>query len=150
MQTYGIGGNEVPSDASESFADIPKNRTLIVEKLTDKPAVKAEVIENLKTIDEVFEHFKPSVKMEFEDADGASQKEELSFRNLGDFGANGITKQSAFLQGYQTKKDEYQKIVKQLKANKTLRNIIADPEKKAAMLEAIQVLIKELNQTQLK
>ena len=30
MQTYGIGGTEVPSDASEAFADIPKNRTLIV------------------------------------------------------------------------------------------------------------------------
>ena len=31
---YGIGGNEVKTDASEAFADIPQNRTLMAEKLT--------------------------------------------------------------------------------------------------------------------
>ena len=31
---YGIGGNEVRTDASEAIADIPENRSLIVEQLT--------------------------------------------------------------------------------------------------------------------
>lgn len=34
MYNYGIGGNEVKVDANESIAEIPSNRTLIVQKLT--------------------------------------------------------------------------------------------------------------------
>src|SRR4051812_41487454 len=150
QNSYGIGGNEVPSDANEAFVDIPQNRTFLVEKLTDIPAINAEVVGGLKTIDDVFEHFKPQVKMEFENIDGLTKIEELKFKNLGDFGVAGITRQSAFLQDHQTKKDEYQKIIKQLKSNKVLRAAVADSEKKAALLQAIQILIKELNQTNIK
>lgn len=35
IYNYGIGGNEVKVDANESIAEIPSNRTLIVQKLTD-------------------------------------------------------------------------------------------------------------------
>ena len=31
---YGIGGNEVKVDTSEAIANIPENRSLIVEQLT--------------------------------------------------------------------------------------------------------------------
>lgn len=34
IYNYGIGGNEVKVDANESIAEIPSNRTLIVQKLT--------------------------------------------------------------------------------------------------------------------
>lgn len=35
---YGIGGNEVKVDTSEAIANIPENRSLIVEQLTaDEP-----------------------------------------------------------------------------------------------------------------
>lgn len=150
MNTYGIGGNEVPSDAFEAFADIPKNRTLLVEKLTDAPPVKPEVVEGLNTIEEVFAHYKPNVKVEFANLDGTTKSEDLNFNNLGDFGVNGITRQSSFLQNLTTRKDEHQKIIKQLRANKVLRNVIADPEKKQALLAALQVMIKELNETNIK
>jgi predicted component of type VI protein secretion system len=150
MQTYGIGGNEVPTDANEALADIPKNRTLLVEKLTDKAPVKPEITQGLKTIDEVFQHFKPQVSVELQSLDGVSKKEELKFSSLGDFGANGITKQSPYLQNLKTQKDEFQKIIKQLRSNKVMRSIVADPEKSQAMLKAIQVMIKELNKTDIK
>lgn len=35
LYDYGIGGNEVRVDANESIAEIPSNRTLLVQKLTD-------------------------------------------------------------------------------------------------------------------
>lgn len=42
IYNYGIGGNEVKVDANESIAEIPSNRTLIVQKLTDEaPAAPA-------------------------------------------------------------------------------------------------------------
>lgn len=41
IYNYGIGGNEVKVDANESIAEIPSNRTLIVQKLTDEaPAAR--------------------------------------------------------------------------------------------------------------
>ena len=144
--TYGIGGTEVKIDANEAFADIPRNRTLLVEKLTNDPAVKPVVQTGLKTIEEVFEHYAPEVEVEFEDADGVGKKEQLKFGNLGDFGAKGITRQSNCLKNLATEKDQYIKVVKQLKTNKILKTAIADPEAKAALLDAIRALLTEIEE----
>src|SRR5215218_10007300 len=97
MFNYGIGGMEVPKDASEAIADIPQNRTLMIEKLTADAPIKPEIVEDLKTVEEVFGHFKPKIDVEFAKDDGTSTKETLSFSNLGDFGAKGITTQSNFI-----------------------------------------------------
>lgn len=40
IYNYGIGGNEVKVDANESIAEIPSNRTLIVQKLTDEALLR--------------------------------------------------------------------------------------------------------------
>ena len=64
---YGIGGNEVKSDASEAFADIPQNRTLMMEKLTKDAPVKPQIVHGIQTIEQVFAEFKPEVEVEFDD-----------------------------------------------------------------------------------
>lgn len=147
MNTYGIGGNEVPRDANEAITDIPENRTLLIEKLTGEPVINPEVVEGLKTIEEVFEHFEPKLEMEFKDKDGQFKKEKLTFRNLGDFGTEGLSRQSNFLKNLTAERDEYQKIIKHMKSNKVLREVISDPDQKEAFLAAIQALIQELEQT---
>lgn len=147
MNTYGIGGNEVPQDANEAITDIPENRTLLIEKLTSEATISPEVVEGLKTIEEVFEQYKPMVEIEFKDKDGQFSKEKLSFRNLGDFGAEGLSRQSNFLKKLTAERDEYQKIIKQVKSNKILRKVISEPDQKEAFLKAIQALIQELEQT---
>lgn len=144
--TYGIGGTEVKSDASEAFAEIPQNRTLLVEKLTNDPAIKPVIQGGLKTVEEVFDHYKPNVDVDFEDNDGVGSKEKLSFSNLGDFGAKGITRQSKFLKDLDTEKDQYVKVVKQLKTNKILKTAIADPEAKQALLDSIRALLTEIEE----
>ncbi|QCE42427.1 hypothetical protein [Psychroserpens sp. NJDZ02] len=144
--TYGIGGNEVKSDAAEAIQDIPQNRTLFVEKLTQDQPIKPEVVKGLKTIDDVFEHYKPNVDVEFEDSDGVNKKENLSFSNLGDYGAIGITKQSKFLKDLSTEKDQYVKIAKQLKTNKILKTALENPEAKQALLESIRALLTEIEE----
>ncbi len=141
---YGIGGNEVKTDASEAFADIPQNRTLMAEKLTKDAPVKPEIVHGIQTVEQVFEHYKPNISVDFEDADGMTKKETLSFKNLGDFGVKGITEQSEFLKDSSTQKDEYLKIIKQLKSNKILKSALADPEAKTALLDAIHGMIAEL------
>ena len=61
---YGIGGNEVKTDASEAFADIPQNRTLMAEKLTKDAPVKPEIVHGLQTVEQVFAHYKPNISVE--------------------------------------------------------------------------------------
>jgi hypothetical protein len=146
LSNFGIGGNEVPLDANEAIIEIAQNRTLIAQKLTGQTPVRPEIVEGLNTIEQVFEHFKPEVKVNFEDTEGATKFEELKFKNLGDFGIKGITDQSKFLTDLQMEKEQYQKIIKQLKTNKILKAALEDPDAKGALMETIEGLINELNQ----
>jgi hypothetical protein len=146
MQEYGIGGTEVKGDASEAISDIPQNRTLMVEKLTDQAPAKPQIVEGLTSIDDVFSHFAPKVEVEFEDLDGAAKTEELSFKSLADFGVKGITTQSEFLKDLTNQKEQYLKIIKQLKSNKMLRKALDNQDTKEALLNAIYALIKELEE----
>ncbi len=146
MFEYGIGGQEVPKDASEAIADIPQNRTLMIEKLTADAPVKPEVVEGLKTVEEVFQYFKPQVDCEFQKEDGSSMNEKLSFSNLGDFGVKGITNQSNFLGDLQQEKNEYAKLIKQLKSNKLLKSATENAETKQAFINALHALIEEIDE----
>lgn len=97
LGNYGIGGNEVKLEASEGIADIPQNRTLMVEQLTKDEPVAPEVVTGLTNIDEVFAHFQPEIDIEFSDADGAPVEENFRFNNVGDFSVAKMTEHSPFL-----------------------------------------------------
>ena len=86
-------------DASEGIAEIPQNRTLLVEQLTKDEPVAPEVVAGLTNIDEVFAHFRPEIDIEFADADGAPVEENFRFHNVGDFSVRKMTEQSSFLSG---------------------------------------------------
>lgn len=141
----GIGGNEVKSDAFEAFQDIQANKTLIAQKLTATAPIKPEVVQGLTNVEQVFGHYKPSVEMSFANEEGVTVKETLHFKNLGDFGVKGITNQSPFLNDLNTRQDQYQKIIKQLKSNKLLKSALATKEGKENVAGALQALLAELN-----
>lgn len=144
MFNYGIGGTEVKGDASEGFADIPQNRTLLIEKLTDNDPVKPEIVMGLTNIEEVFSHYKPEKEVEFQNQDGATAKETLRFAGLEDFGIKGITNQSAFLQSLTNEKNQYDKFVKQVKTNKVLMQVLNDAELRKQYLNALNAMIQEI------
>lgn len=146
MQTYGIGGTEAQGDASEAISEIAQNKTLMIEKLTDEAPFKPDIVEGLTSIDDVFNHFSPTVDIDFEDAEGVSKEEELSFKGLADFGVKGITAQSQFLQDLTNEKEQFLKIIKQLKSNKLLRKALENGETKEAMLNTIYALAKEIEE----
>src|SRR4051812_44199304 len=145
MYDYQVGGNAVKMDASEGMADIPMNRSLFVQKLTADDPVRPEAVYDLKTVEEVFEHFKPAIEVEFETADGSSKAEELNFRSVADFKPTNMVNKSPFLQGLNTEKEEYAKLMKQLKTNKLVMKAIESPETKEAFMAALQNLIQELD-----
>jgi len=147
MFNYGVGGQEVKQDASEAMMDLDQNRTLFVQKLTQDEAIKPEAVYDLKTIEEVFEYYKPNVGVEFQNAEGVGVNETIRFGNLGDFSSKSITEQSSFLQDLSIQKEQYQKIVKQLKTNKLMKNVIENPDTKSAFINSLQALIQELEET---
>lgn len=146
MDEYGIGGTEVKGDASEAILEISQNRTLMIEKLTAEPPVKPEIVEGLTSIDDVFNHFRPAVDIDFEDTEGKSKEEKLTFHNLADFGTKGIVAQSSVLKDLKIQKEQYYKIIKQLKSNNLLRKALANPETRQAILNAIYAMSKEIEQ----
>lgn len=146
MYSYGIGGQERKLDnASEAIAEIPLNRTLLVQKLTTDPPLRPEVVTGLKTPEAVFAHYKPEVEVEFSNADGQSVAETLQFASLGDFGKKGIISQSDFLRSLATETDDLNKLLRQLKSNKILKTALENPETKKAFLSAIQAMMDELD-----
>jgi predicted component of type VI protein secretion system len=146
VEKYTIGGTVAETEAFEAFADIPQNRVLLAEKLTANTSVKPEVVEGLTTVEQVFEHFKPKIDIDFETEEGTSKKETLHFSNLGDFGVKGITTQSAFLNDLTMKKEQFQKVIKQLKTNKLLKQTLTDATSKQALLDSLHALIRELEE----
>jgi len=143
---YEIGGNEVKIDASEGIADIPENRTLLVEKLTADDPVNPEAVDKLNTIEDVFAHFKPNVNVEFEDESGQTVKENFKFGTVGDFSVKNMTEHSQFLKSLNQQKEFYESLVKQLRTNKVLQKALEDPASKNAFIQALSELRKELNQ----
>jgi predicted component of type VI protein secretion system len=144
LYNYGIGGNEVKLDASEAIQDIQGNKSLIAQKLTDEDPLNPTAVYDLKTVEDVFNHFKPRVSLELEDKQGQTINEDLSFKHLGDFTAKNIIEQSAFLKDLNIQKDQYAKIVKQLKSNKVLKSILENPETRDAFVNVLQSLSEEL------
>ena len=144
MDTYNIGGSEVKGDASEAISEIQQNRSLLIEKLTADPPVKPEIVSGLTNIDEVFDHYKPHIGIDFQDSEGVTRQENLSFGNLANFGVKGITAQSEFLQNLTMQKEQLQKIIKQLKSNKMMRKALENPETKQSLLNSIYAMIREI------
>jgi len=143
MNQVEIGGQLVPQESFEAISQISSNRTLLAQKLTSKPT-KPEPVTGLKTIDDVFDHFKPNVKVEFESEQGAPVKEELHFTNLGDFNKKGISGQSGFLKELDSQKENYQKFAKQLRSNKILKSAMTNADAKKAYLQALKAMIQEI------
>jgi len=146
MFNYEIGGNERKVDSSEAFAEIAFNKTLFVQKLTDNEAIKPEKVEGLKTVEEVFDHYKPNVRVSFEKEDGSPVSESLQFRSLGDFGVKSIIEQSNYLTDINIEREMSLNVIKQLKSNKTLKTTLDDAETKAAFISALKNFVDELEE----
>ena len=149
---YGIGGNEVKVDTSEAIANIPENRSLIVEQLTADEPVTPEAVKGLSTIEEVaFGAQIPecvamyfSDDFEFENEEGQPVKENFRFSSVADFSVKNMTQNSPFLHKLDTEKTFYEGMVTQLRSNKVLQRVLENPESKKAFISALEALSNEL------
>ena len=143
-----IGGDIVKKIGVEAIKDLQENRTMIVQKLTQNAPSKPEIAENLKCIEDVFEHFKPKAEVSFKDKEGSKVTEELPFNSIADFSLKGLTQNSSFLGGLQIQAQTYQQILQELKANNRLKKLLATDDGKEAIVKTLFALIKELEENE--
>ncbi len=140
-----VGASERKVDGGgEAFADIQPNRTLLALKLSQEAPYQAEMTRGLKTVNDVFNHFNPTAEVAFEQEDGSSLSENLNFKTVGDFGPKGIANGSKYLKELGNKEKQHMSIVKELKSNSALQAILKNKDTKGAFMDAIQAMIKEL------
>lgn len=144
LYEYGVGGNEVKIDANEAIAEIPSNRTLLVQKLTEEAPLQPEMIYGLETLEDVFERFQPSVELEFQDQEGNEIPEKLDFKGLSDFSAKKLKENSPFLSQLNIEREQYLKISRLLSSNKALLKSLSDEEARAEMIQVLEASLVEL------
>ena len=144
LYEYGVGGNEVKIDANEAIAEIPSNRTLLVQKLTEEAPLQPETTYGLETLEDVFERFQPSVELEFQDQEGNEIPETLDFKGLSDFSAKKLKENSPFLSQLNIEREQYLKISRLLSSNKALLKSLSDEEARAEMIQVLEASLLEL------
>ncbi|MEX6688140.1 hypothetical protein QTN47_11575 [Danxiaibacter flavus] len=135
-----------PDPVGEGFVEISPNKTLFIQKLTSEDPIRPEIVEDLQTVEQVFDYFKPECNVELDKEDGSTLKENFRFAGLGDFDTKNLTNQSSYLKNLNLENDAYLKIIKQLKSNTSLRKVIENPETKEAFVNALKALAAELEE----
>ena len=135
-----------PEPVGEGFVEISPNKTLFIQKLTHEDPIRPEIVEDLETVEKVFAHVQPNCDVELDREDGSTMKENFKFAGLGDFDVKNLTNQSAYLKNLSLENDAYLKIIRQLKTNKSLKNVIENPDTKNAFVNALKALAAELEE----
>ena len=135
-----------PDPVGEGFVEISPNKTLFIQKLTNEDPIMPDIVEGLQTVEQVFDHFKPNCDVELDREDGSTTKENFKFAGLGDFDIKSLTNQSAYLKNLNVENDAFLRIIKQLKTNKSLRNVIENPDTRSAFINSLKALASELEE----
>jgi Type VI secretion system, VipA, VC_A0107 or Hcp2 len=145
--TYGVGATSMPIETNVALGPLPENKSLFVQKLTNEDPAEPEIVKGLETIESVFDRFQPKIEIDFDNEDGSTTGEEISFQKLTDFGPDKMIAKSNFLNELNAQKDEYTNMHAKLKANTSLQKVLSTPEQKAAFISVLNNLIAELNET---
>ncbi len=135
-----------PDPVGEGFVEISPNKTLFIQKMTKEDPISPEIVQGLQTVEQVFDYFKPNCDVELDKEDGSTVKENFKFSGLGDFDIKNVTTRSEYLKNLNVENEAYLKTIKQLRTNKSLKNVIENPETRAAFISALNALVNELDE----
>lgn len=144
--------SQAPDEESNAkVSPLDNNKSIIIDQYTsDVESGNSELFEGAKTMQDVFNHFKPSVEVEFTDEQGGTVSEQLHFNEMRDFEANGgkgnLVANSPFLSNAKSKVDVSAKIRKQIEQNRRLRDILKDEEGKTELKELLEALLQEIKE----
>ena len=140
-------------ESGSQVSALDTNKTLFIDQYTtDVQSEEPELLEDATNINDVFNHFKPEVEVNFTDDEGGTVTETLHFNETKDFEANGgkgnLVANSEFLSNKKLEMDSVAKVRKQIEQNKKLRDILKDPKSKEELKEYLQSLLTELEENE--
>ena len=100
----------------------------------------------LKSMKEIFAHYKPSREIVLNTVDGDSEEKVFKFNDLKDFSKDGIIEQSELLQDMQESEDVYSRMSDVLQNNDKLRVVLGNDDSKKEFIELLSTLIEELTE----
>lgn len=139
-----------PDEESNAVASpIDNNKTLLIDQYTaDVEPGSPDFVENIRSIQDAFDYFKPSVEVDFTDEEGGSVSERLNFGEIRDFEADGgkgrLVNNSQFLSSIKMKVDTNAKIRKSIEQNRKLRDILKDAGSREELKEMLESMLNEL------
>ena len=146
MAKFILGASErVKRDDSLPVELLPSNKLLYCAKLNNEEDADPTPVRcnNLK---EVFEKFRPGFDVELETADGEQVNADFEIRAMKDFTSKELIEKNEHLQNTYYSKEMMADLDKQLKKNNALKKVLADPEKKAALLAAARYYVDLLSE----
>ena len=130
-------------------AFFPQNKLLYVDQFTGyAPDIDEEFsVFSPKTIDDVFEHYRPGKEGLFlSDENGDARYEDFSFGSLKDFEDDGLISQSEIMSSSVYKRDTYYSIIYNVERNRELKRLLGDKEAKRALRNAFKAIRSELKE----
>ena len=124
------------------------NKTLLIDQFTTDATEEPELFEGAKTMADVFDHYKPSVEVDFENENGETVTETLHFNEMKDFDVNGgkgnLVSNSKVLSDIKLHADNAGKVRKQIEQNSKLRTILKDAQSREDLKALLQSMLDEL------
>ncbi len=153
MEEKNFISKAIDEESGSNVSALDTNKTLFIDQYTsDAQSEDPELLEDAKTIGDVFNHFKPNVEVNFTDDEGGVVTETLHFNEIKDFEANGgkgnLVANSEFLSHKKAQMDSVAKVRKQIESNKKLRDILKDPNSKEELKDYLQYLLNELEENE--
>lgn len=136
-------------ESNAKVSPIDCNKTLIMDQFTsDAEPGNPEFVQDIQSIDDAFSHFKPSVEVDFTNAEGETVNETLKFGEIRDFEADGgkgrLVQNSEFLSGVKGDIDTSAKIRKSIEQSRKLREILKDEKGREEFKELLQAMLDEI------
>lgn len=126
---------------------ISQNKTLYIGQFTDRVS-DPELYQEATNINQVFEHFKPSVDVDFQNEEGDTIEETIRFKEMKDFdvdnGNGQLVTNSSFLLNLKSNIDANIKMKKQIEQSKKIRDILGNKQSKEELRDVLQYLLDEL------
>jgi predicted component of type VI protein secretion system len=142
---YDLGAKIVQKGPAQGVKLVPDNRTLIVLPFSEEYDEEIDPT-RLKSLKEIFEHYKPSTEVEFKNIEGDTEDPTtLKFQALKDFKPEGIVEQVPLLQDLEQQAETYARFADIFQNNEKLINVLANEDSKKELLELIDTLIQELS-----
>lgn len=135
---------------SAGITDLSQNKTLYIGQF-QKDVYEPDLLVDVKTMDDVFKKWQPSVEIPFKDENGAEVLETLELEKMKNFevsnGKDGMTEKSSTLKTIKAEIENAGRMEKSITEDRALRDVLRTSEDKENLRIVLQTMLDELNAT---